>query len=83
MTDKSKREIERRLEQLDRKSVSFREYCEFHRRCINAEGRAPTEKEFFGRELTPSERTSFWHQIRAVWNGEEEPPSRSSATGEV
>ena len=82
MTDRSKREIERRIESLDSESITFRDYCEFHRYCIHADGNSPTQKEFFGRELTPSERTSFWHQIRAVWNGDEEPPSRSSAAGE-
>lgn len=76
MTDKSKRGIERRIENLDSGSITFSEYFQFHRRCINAKGSGPTEKEFFGRELTSSERTEFWHKIRPVWNGEEQPPDR-------
>ena len=74
MTDKSKREIERQIESLDSESITFRQYCEFHRRCIHADGNSPTEKGFFGRELTPTERTEFWHKIRPVWNGEKQPP---------
>jgi len=74
MTDRSKRELERRLENLDNESITFREYCEFLRRRIHTEGSGPTQNDFFGRELTASERTSFWHKIRPVWNGEKEPP---------
>jgi len=79
MTDKSKRGIERRVEDLDSESITFREYCEFHRRCISTESSGPTEKEFFGRELSPSERTDFWHRIRPIWNGEKEPPEPPEA----
>lgn len=78
MTDKSKRDIERRLEELDDESVSFEEYCEFHRRCIHDENGGPTEQEFFGRELSASERSEFWHRIRPIWNGEEEPLSEEA-----
>lgn len=74
MTNKSKRGIERRIKNLDSQSITFREYYEFHRRCINAKGSAPTEKEFLGRELTRPERTEFWHEIRPIWAGEKEPP---------
>lgn len=41
MTDKTKREIEKRIENLHSDSVTFREYYEFHRRRINTEGSAP------------------------------------------
>ena len=78
MTDKSKRDIERRLRELDDESISFEGYCEFHRHCIRAEGDGPTEREFFGRELSESERADFWHQIRPIWNGEEELPSEEA-----
>lgn len=54
--------------------MSFAEYCGFVRRCINTEDSGPTEKEFFGRKLSASERTMFWHKIRQVWNGKEQPP---------
>ena len=74
MTDRSKRELEQRLENLDSDSITFREYCEFLRQCIHTEGSGPTQEEFFGRKLTASERAEFWHKIRPVWNGEEQPP---------
>ena len=74
MTDKSKRDIEKRIESLDKKAVTFSKYCEYHRQCINDGESTPSEQEFFGRELAPSERAEFWHEIRPVWNGEKEPP---------
>lgn len=74
MTDNSKREIEKRIENLHKESITFREYYEFSCRRINTDGSAPTEEEFFGRKLTPSERTEFWHKIRPVWKGEQQPP---------
>jgi hypothetical protein len=78
MTDKSRREIEQRIKKLHTESITFREYYEFSCRRINTEGSGPTEKEFFGRELTPSEQTKFWHKMRAVWDGEKQPPTEEA-----
>lgn len=74
MTDKSRRDIEKRIENLDSESVTFPRYCEFLRQTIYNEGDGPTQEEFFGRKLTASERTEFWHEIRPIWDGEKEPP---------
>lgn len=81
MTRRSKREIERALDDLEDSTlgspVTFADFCEYYRRSIDSGhlGAGPTEQEYFGRELTDAERIEFWKRLQRVWDGEEPAPS--------
>lgn len=80
MTRKSKREIERTVDDLDSGAfgtpVTFADYYEYYQRSVDEGhlGAGPNEKAFFGRELTESEHAEFWKRLLRVWDNEEAPP---------
>jgi hypothetical protein len=80
MTRKSKRELERAVDDLDSAPVGtpveFADYYEYYQHSVNAGhlGAGPDEEAFFGRDLTESEHIEFWKRLLQVWDGEEEAP---------
>jgi len=74
MTRKSRREIERAIDDLDGtggEPVTFAEFCEYYQHCIEEHGSlsaGPTPLEYFGHELSEKEAVEHWKRLIRAWD---------------